>query len=1247
MLFCVLISSCAKEAQIKTFTAKGSSTQSTTSSNYTWFGPTAVDGGVFSSNDDQNTTCLAINNGTRGCMQQPVLLYSGRWFLGFTQNILRTGSQILSSALFNLTSLSNNYFAGTFGSTPALGNGLSIVDTGRGIDPANLTASSRSISAAQLPNGEVVSIFYVETPNVVVNSFTTVRRVYASVYSPLTKTWSAAVLLSREVSSTAAYSTDYGSDFGLPQTSHRKALTCKPKVAAVDTSTAMVTWCESNDSLDDVSIGNNSSHIRWARYSSGSWQMHNNSMTAPSWNAFSTGGSALIGSTSLSFPSYMGDTRIRTSVISTGDRFLLSFSMGYFTYTANVKAVTGIPGVSEFKIDSTETASTGCLTTYNLINAILSAPASCLNRASGLFGVDCPSGTYSLSDFGISGRTSGTTCDQISFYYNQELDARLSDYGTFQENMTGAPRLHGLSRTSSNARISAGAVVNSNLAIVTTVVPDNGQVWIWGGSNNTVIANNERIGGSIFDFKTQRWHSIDTTGVASTTTASELNRRANAAVAWAVPGSIGSSPNSYGGLVVWGGSQNATYYSTGYILNTYTNQWTAMSTVGTPVPRDSACAVYSESMAGGVDPGIFIFGGKTGAGVATAVDSGGVYNLRTGVWTALPASGTARVNMTCTWTGSRVVVTGGENGAVLNTVSVYNPATNAWAAGACSIGSRTNHKAVWSGSDLLIWGGYDGAAYLNTGRRCTALGADTAAISTVNAPSARRYHGLTWDHTSSRMIVWGGETAAATYTATGAAYNVTGDSWVTISSTGALSARANPVLLASTYCQNQPGSLCGSSSVEPPVTKILVWGGHNAAALTDGALLTYTDATTGVWSTIQSRPEEMNINTSGSIFSPFTNAPWAPRTTNHDVATTNYYRTNGTAHLAAEVDLAGDNNGNATIVRTVPVPTFSTSGVRFDDLNEARMIVGHRYNRDELSLVRQVTQNNTVQPEFQKVSRIPYCETTTGTRLQCSARNPKVIESEKGDGVVFYFQHQQLPYTTSATVAGNPLRIFATPFNQIQGFSRSTFAADADVFCSTSSTQNDTAVCESSSYTSGKECLAISEPIAGTALQDSTSVALEHESTPIAAAMNAQGSGVVVYHKKSQSSSTSCSTYARTNVVFYNSSSGFTSPIQIDDETYGHTMHSAVSINADGNVAVVWEQKPASGSNRYVFLRTYNASTGIWSSLHQVNDTSSLLTPTDSMLPSVGYNNSGEIVGSFTYGNGGARRQYVKHYRAQ
>jgi len=154
--------------------------------------------------------------------------------------------------------------------------------------------------------------------------------------------------------------------------------------------------------------------------------------------------------------------------------------------------------------------------------------------------------------------------------------------------------------------------------------------------------------------------------------------------------------------------------------------------------------------------------------------------------TTLTNAPTARDFHTAVWTGSEMIVWGGDgNGGNLNTGGRYNPTTDSWTATSLlnAPSTREEHTAVWTGTEMIIWGGYPN---LNTGGKYNP-GADSwTTMRTINAPSGRHSHTAVWS--GSEMIVWGGDDANG-YTNTGGRYNPGTDSWVATSTSGAPAAR--------------------------------------------------------------------------------------------------------------------------------------------------------------------------------------------------------------------------------------------------------------------------------------------------------------------------------------------------------------------------------------------------------------------------------------------------------------------------
>src|SRR5437879_2067532 len=179
-----------------------------------------------------------------------------------------------------------------------------------------------------------------------------------------------------------------------------------------------------------------------------------------------------------------------------------------------------------------------------------------------------------------------------------------------------------------------------------------------------------------------------------------------------------------------------------------------------------------------------------------------------------------------------MIVGGGFNTAdpYLNTGGRYNPGTDSWTATSTTSApaGRQLHTAVWTGSEMIVWGGDNGSSFLNTGGRyCASLSGSCAnnwiptstnsapdcrerhtavwicivmrscrrtllccrtrrasdlnpgtdswtATSTTSAPAGRYVHTAVW--TGSEMIVWGGNNSSSLFNP-GGRYNPGTDSW--------------------------------------------------------------------------------------------------------------------------------------------------------------------------------------------------------------------------------------------------------------------------------------------------------------------------------------------------------------------------------------------------------------------------------------------------------------------------------------
>ena len=204
------------------------------------------------------------------------------------------------------------------------------------------------------------------------------------------------------------------------------------------------------------------------------------------------------------------------------------------------------------------------------------------------------------------------------------------------------------------------------------------------------------------------------------------------------------------------------------------DNWTATSTINAPTGRYEHTAVWTGSE-------MIVWGGEF-----PALNTGGRYNPSTDSWTDTSTTNapSARYDHTAVWTGSEMIVWGAGGG---NTGGRYNPITDSWTATSTvnAPSGRAWNTAVWTGSEMIVWGGFDGSE-LNTGGRYDPSTDSWTATSTTNAPIGRFYHTAVW--TGSEMIVWGGR-ANNSPLGTGGRYNPGTDSWTATIGTNAPSFR--------------------------------------------------------------------------------------------------------------------------------------------------------------------------------------------------------------------------------------------------------------------------------------------------------------------------------------------------------------------------------------------------------------------------------------------------------------------------
>jgi hypothetical protein len=162
---------------------------------------------------------------------------------------------------------------------------------------------------------------------------------------------------------------------------------------------------------------------------------------------------------------------------------------------------------------------------------------------------------------------------------------------------------------------------------------------------------------------------------------------------------------------------------------------------------------------------MIVWSGINGSG---PYNTGGKYNPSADSWTATSTTGapTARGMARSVWTGSKMMIWGGDNSLLdqyFNTGGLYDPATNSWTptSTANAPSGRDGHTMVWTGTEAIVWGGCNGVNCLtgqNTGGRYNPGTDSWTATTLVEAPQPRDTHSAVW--TGTEMIVFGGEPCA-------------------------------------------------------------------------------------------------------------------------------------------------------------------------------------------------------------------------------------------------------------------------------------------------------------------------------------------------------------------------------------------------------------------------------------------------------------------------------------------------------
>lgn len=298
-------------------------------------------------------------------------------------------------------------------------------------------------------------------------------------------------------------------------------------------------------------------------------------------------------------------------------------------------------------------------------------------------------------------------------------------------------------------------------------------------------------------------------------------------------------------LIVWGGNDGSTVYNTGAIYDPATQSWSAMSNASTPSARYSAACVLAGTK-------MVIFGGFTSINSTNSDTTGGIYDIATDSWSSLNSTGAPNFGMTTTkplifYANGKIIVLGtlfenmvmrwgggiydiatdswtdiSSTNAPSNATSpfvsgevsgkivmwsrdnfshqgyIFDPATNSWTTMNLTNAPSARERPLVVSSDgkFYIWGGAINAGsweFLQDGGIYDIANDSWTAINATNAPVGRE-SGIALV-SSNKLFVWGGlqqSGSGSVGIVTGGIYDLSSQTWVQITSTGAPSERKNP-----------------------------------------------------------------------------------------------------------------------------------------------------------------------------------------------------------------------------------------------------------------------------------------------------------------------------------------------------------------------------------------------------------------------------------------------------------------------
>lgn len=217
-------------------------------------------------------------------------------------------------------------------------------------------------------------------------------------------------------------------------------------------------------------------------------------------------------------------------------------------------------------------------------------------------------------------------------------------------------------------------------------------------------------------------------------------------------------------MIVWGGTAGGTsYIGSGGSYDPATDVWTSLSAVGIPVARIGHTAVWTDTQ-------MIVWGGKGTSGYL-ATGSRFTPSISGGSWSATVAtlaSGVpaARMGHVAVWTGSKMIIWGGQSGSIpLGDGAVYSTTADQWTtvSSTNAPAARFDHSAVWTGTELLIAAGANVSGAINSSAGYDPSTQQWRPLSSLGSPAARSQLGAAWSGTE--LLLFGGTSGTQTMTA--------------------------------------------------------------------------------------------------------------------------------------------------------------------------------------------------------------------------------------------------------------------------------------------------------------------------------------------------------------------------------------------------------------------------------------------------------------------------------------------------